>query len=341
MKNLGWKLFALMFGLGFMGAESVALAAKKKAKKTPVAMLTQVKGDVQYSKKKWEKKGKWKKVRRNKMVFSTFKVKTGADGSLVIVNQKTQKARDLGPNSEIVIGNDGATLVSGNLSDPRDNKGGVSASLGNKFKKAQRYTTVRRAVDKNKGKKPKLKLIKKVNVSAAYPNLVWEGLGAGYSYNIIIDGQAHKVPATTEKIVTFVVPELSAGKHGWKVNVITDIDREYKGKKDMISVKAGETVIKMRKERKLNYIAGKAWDKYLKGEAEVKAAMPEDDFFLASYMEEQGFAVAAMEHYRKYFEANHDENEMRPMLVQAYHTLKLKKMKKAEAQIFNEQEAEG
>ena len=57
------------------------------AKRGPVAVLSLAKGKVEYSKNA----KKWKKVRRNKFLFNGYQIRTGADGSGKITNQKTGK----------------------------------------------------------------------------------------------------------------------------------------------------------------------------------------------------------------------------------------------------------
>ena len=177
------KLRLVQLGVVLLSFLWLGLGGEALAKSPPVAMLTQVKGDVQYSKNG----KKWKKVRRNKYLFSGYQIKTGADGSGKLVNEGTQMARKVGSGSVIKITDTGAEMVSGSLSEPEAAGSSLSASLSKRFAKAQRYTTVRRSV--NKHKKVKLSTVKSISLSSKYPELVWEDMGSGFSYRLIIDGQ--------------------------------------------------------------------------------------------------------------------------------------------------------
>lgn len=315
MKSTLMKIGVMLISILFLGVGSAAFA-----KGPPVAMLTQVKGTIEYSKDG----AKWKKVRRNKFLFEGYSVRTGGDGSAKLVNQVTNMSRDVGANTEFKMGKKGGQLVSGNLSDPTAVSGNLVASLNTRFAKAQRYTTVRRSV--NKQKKMKLNTIKQITLSAAHPDLVWQGMGEDISYKLTVDNTSYNVPATAENMVRFTVPTLSAGQHAYSVELIKD----------------GEVVFKPRKSLEITWLGGSALDAFNKGLNDVKAAAPGDDFLIANYLEQEGLAVAAMDVYRKYFTENADDIDMYPMLIKAYHDLKLKDLKKDEAVKYNQMlEADG
>jgi hypothetical protein len=61
-----------------------------------------------------------------------------------------------------------------------------------------------------------------------------------------------------------------------------------------------------------------------------------DDIFLeTNLLEEQGMYVAAMDAYREYFQQNPDDNDMRPLLIQSYQSLKLSNLRESEARLYN------
>ena len=61
-----------------------------------------------------------------------------------------------------------------------------------------------------------------------------------------------------------------------------------------------------------------------------------DDIFLeTNLLEEQGMYVAAMDAYREYFDENPDDNDMRPLLIQSYQSLKLSNLREREARLYN------
>jgi hypothetical protein len=309
MKSTLMKIGVMLISVLWLAVGSEALA-----KSPPVAMLTNVKGKIEYSKNG----KKWKKVRRNKFLFEGYSIRTGADGSAKLVNQGTGMSRDVGPNTEFKVAQKGGELVSGHLSKPTKSSGGLSSSLSKRFAKAQRYTTVRRSVEKKK--KMKLNTIKEITISAAHPDLVWQGMGSDISYRVTIDGNTHTVSAISGSVVRFTVPELSSGGHSYKVELIKD----------------GAIVYAPKKSHKLNWLSGDSLAAFEQGLKAVQSSAPGDDFLIANYMEEQGMTVAAMDKYRKYFSENADDIDMYPMLIKSYHDLKLKDLKKAEAVKYNQ-----
>jgi len=61
-----------------------------------------------------------------------------------------------------------------------------------------------------------------------------------------------------------------------------------------------------------------------------------DDVFLKTNLfESNDMHVAAMDAYREYFQANPDDNEMRPLLIQSYQELKLSDLRDDEARLYN------
>ncbi|MBF0358006.1 MAG: hypothetical protein HQL70_05315 [Magnetococcales bacterium] len=309
MKSTFLKIGVILVSILCLGLGSEAFA-----KSPPISMLIQVKGKIEYSKNGT----KWKKVRRNKFLFEGYHVRTGEDGSAQLINQATNMSRDVGPDTEFKVTQHGGELISGHLSKPSKASGGLSASLNKRFAKAQRYTTVRRSVDKKK--KMKLKLIKSVTLSDAHPDLVWQGMGSDISYRVHIDGTPHMVAPVNDKIVRFKVSGLSAGEHKFSVDLIKD----------------GNTIYKAKKSSELNWLGGDSLAAFNKGLQLVKSSAPGDDFLVANYLEEQGMTVAAMDMYRKYFTENADDIDMYPMLIKSYHDLKLADLKKMEAVKYNQ-----
>jgi hypothetical protein len=282
----------------------------------PVSKLIQASGLVETSKDG----SKWSPVTRNKFLFAGELVRTGADGSGKLVDQATNMAQTVAANSEIRIEAAGAKAVAGSLSTPEAAAGDLVAGLGNRFAEAQRYTTVRRSVNKD-GQEIKLRLVAAVTLSASYPDLAWEGYGKQYSYTLTIDGKAYPVAAAEGEMVRLRVPELAPGRHSFTVAVL----------------EGGKKVVEAEKEGQITWLSA-AEDKALADEiAKIKAAAPKDDFAVANLLDGRGVTVAAMDLYRKYFAENKDDNDMRPLLIKAYNDLKLKELRQKEALVYNEQ----
>lgn len=308
MRNQFFKIAAaLVMALSLVVGGAVQAATKK----VPVSMIMQAKGDVTYSKDG----AKWKKVRKNKFLFAGYTIKTGSDGSGVVINQAENTSRNLGPNSVITINDEGAQLVSGALSDPVAASGNMIASLTKRFSKAQRYTTVRRGV-----MHVEQKTIKKLTLSAAYPELVWQNFGSDYTFRLVIDGKAHDVASSTGDLVSYKVSGLPPGKHSYRIEIL----------------KGGSVVFKPKRDGNIVWLSNEEEAAYLAGEKAIREMSAGDDFLVAAHMDEKGFLVPAMKTYQKYFQENPDDNDMRPMLIKAYFDLKLNKQRIEEAGKYNE-----
>ncbi|MEO5350326.1 MAG: hypothetical protein H7836_11855 [Magnetococcus sp. YQC-3] len=276
----------------------------------PVAMLTQAQGDIQVSKDGKE----WKKVDRNKFLFAGYQVKTGADGTGKLVNQTTNLTQEIGAGSVVEITETDAKAVSGKLSEAAQDSGGLASGIGQRFEKAQRYTTVRRSVEK-KSTEVKLDTIQEITLSATYPDLVWSGMGKEYAYRLVIDGKNHDVAATEGDMVRFTVPALTPGEHTYQVEVM----------------QGGSSVYTPKKAGKIKWLSKDEEGQIAAGLAQIEKSAPGDNFFKASFLEDKGIAVTAMDLYQKHFAKYADDTDMYPMLIKAYHDLKLEKLKKESA----------
>lgn len=301
-----------LVSLTLVGQGEMALAkGKKKKGKAPITMIMNVEGQVEYTKNG----KKWKKVRRNKFLFAGYQIRTGADGKGTFLNQANGMSRDVGGDSVIEVTADGATAMSGSLSEPVKASGNLVASLGNRFKKAQKYTTVRRGVKKDKKIKLKTATHKKKSsylLSAAWPDLVWNSEGKEYSYRLHVGDQSFDVAAVDGAMVRHSLSGIAPGKHLYSVEVIRD----------------GEVVYKPKKSSSFVWLSDEEADK-------IKGTLPGDDLMDAMVLDGEGVLVGSLDLYQSFFRDNRDDNDMRPMLIQNLHNLKLGNLKKAEAQLFN------
>lgn len=304
---LAWALTA---GLMVMGWTQGAQASEP-----PVSMLMQVSGAVETSKGG----DKWAAVTRNKFLFAGTQVRTGADGGGKLIDQTSGMAQTIGANSVVEITAAGPKALSGTLSAPEAASGDLVAGLSNRFAEAQRYTTVRRSV-KKEATDLKLRVASDVTLSASYPDLVWENVGAQYGYTLVIDGSSHKVAATGDEMVRFRVPDLTPGPHSFGITI----------------TEGGQTVGQTEKGGTILWLSA-AEDKALTdGVARVQAASAADQFALGNYLDSKGVTVGAMDAYRKHFVAHKDDNDMRPLLIKTYNDLKLRDLRQKEALVYNE-----
>jgi hypothetical protein len=277
-------------------------------------MLTQVQGTVEYNKGKG-----WKAVTRNKFLFDGYRLRTGANGSGRLVDQATNLVQDMGPSSVVEVNQGGVSKVSGSLSDPQPASGGLVSSISDRFKKAQRYTTVRRSVEKVKG--IKLSTPRQISLAPQYSDLVWENVGPEYTYRLVIDGRGIDIPATNGDLVRQTVSGLGAGEHEYKVEVL----------------KGGVVVLTPRRTSSLTWLGGESLAALKKGIDAIQGMSPGDDFTVARYLEDNDLLVAAMDHYRKFFQANPDDLDMYPMLIKSYHDLSLRDLEKKAAVAYSQQ----
>ncbi|MBF0625558.1 MAG: hypothetical protein HQL82_12215 [Magnetococcales bacterium] len=307
----------------------VVLASAALADGAPVMMLIQVKGDVQFSKNGSE----WKKLDRNKLLFAGVQVKTGADGSGLLINQVDGTQNTLGGDTVVKVTDKGAEALSGSgLSAPGKADGTLLSGVNNRFTQAQRYTTVRRSVKKDagseeakedgegkegetKGKGPKIHTAKELTAGPSFSELVWENPGPEYSYELVIDGQSQTIAGSQGPMVRHRVSGLSAGSHNY-----------------LVILKKGDAVVfKPRKPGTLHWLDD-ARDQAIQAELKsLESAAPGDQFLAGSLLESKQLIVAAMDRYQKHLEQHPDDNELRPFLVKTYHDLKLMALKKAAA----------
>ncbi len=307
------KLFAaLCFAVGLLLTQTPfgALAADP-----PISLLMQVSGTVEHSRDGTA----WKPVARNKYLFAGDMIRTGADGSGKLVDQATNMAQTIAPGSQVEVAGTALKVVSGKLSAPEAASGDLVAGLGNRFAEAQRYTTVRRGVQKDGGA-IKLRVVQQITLSASYPELAWQSFGKQHGFVLTIDGTAHTVAGVEGDLVRFKVPELAPGKHNFTVAV----------------TEGGNKIAEADKEGSIIWLSA-AEDKALADSiGKIRAINAKDDFSVANLLDEKGVTVAAMDLYRKYFDENKDDNEMRPLLIRAYNELKLVDLKQKEALLYND-----
>ncbi|MGK0291522.1 MAG: hypothetical protein ACI86H_002990 [bacterium] len=280
--------------------------------KTPVAFLFNVKGKVEYQKKN----KRWKKVRRNKFLFANYKVRTTSGASVHVMNKKTNTTQILGSNSVIQINTTEIVALKGSLQSSSGNT--LMAGLDRRFSQSQKYTTVRRS--HKKSKKIKVILASNISISKAYPELVWQSVGAGYTYKLTVGSNEYSIPAVSKGLVRAKV-NLSSGVFKYSVKVIESGSVVYKSK-----------------AKKVKWISNSLNQKMVTKIKQIKK-IDSEGFLLGNYFKDQNFLIPAMIQYQSFFKSypkDTDINEMRPVLIEVYTRLKLKKLKKNEYDLYNE-----
>ena len=302
------RLSLMLFFVSFFASIQVF------AKEPPVAKIVLFKGQVEYTRNGAD----WKPVLRTKYLFTGYQLRTGKDSTGTLVNQVSGTSQVMGPSSQVEFDGVQAKVIFGDLSAPEETDSSVMQSLTNKFATAQRYTTVRRSLGSNEDAcDSKVRTIRSVTVSPAYPDLVWRNACPEFSYKLIIDGGAPiSVPAhSTSEMIRYDIVDSGVGEHTYRVEVLDKDGTVYIPRKDS------------------NFQVLSAAE-----EQEVMASLAQvgDDIFMETdLLEDRGLHVAAMDIYRKYFSQNSDDNDMRPLLIQTYQKLKLSNLRESEARLYN------
>lgn len=288
----------------------------------PVAKLSQLEGTVEFSR---DGEG-WEVLSRNKYLFPGHEVRTGADGSAKLSSQASGEIRDLGASTHLRVVEAGIEVLAGSgLGASGDAAGGFWQGVENKFATSQRYTTVRRSVKKAEDL-PKIDTARKLVLTAEHSEVVWSNAGPEFSYVLRVGTERFSVaPTSTAEMIRFALPEMAPGEYEYEMLILLD----------------GEEVYAPRRPGKLTWLAGPEAD-WVHTEVQARKADPNqnDVFALAEVYEGAGLLVPVMDLYRDFFQTYPEENEMRPLLIKAYHDLKLMDLKEKEAITFNTIEME-
>lgn len=301
--------------VSLLAVVALALPDIADARQPPVAKLVQVEGDVEYSRNGDD----WRPVRRTKYLFPGYQIRSGSNGGGKLINQRTGLSQELGRNTVVEVEEDSISVLDGSLSKPEEESVSIWESLANKFAKAQRYTTVRRSVtdpsDDNSCDN-KVYTIRRVALSPTHPDLVWRNACPEYSYRLVIGDEAFDIPAqSTAEMIRYEVTGLEPGEYEYHVEVLD---------------KDGTVYIPRRPSTLVWYSS--------KQEREILSRLDEFDgdlLLTTTVLEENDMYVAAMDEYRGYFQDYPNDNELRPLLIESYQTLKLSDLRENEARLYN------
>jgi len=301
------KLFVILSLCLFVSSMAIA------GTKDPVGVLFQVKGNVEYTKDGT----KWKKVRRNKFLFSGYQVRSGSESTAKITIKDTGENFDLHPNSLIDVGSEELAAKQGSVTSA-EASGKLMSGLMKKFEKSQSYTTVRRS---HKKTDLKIEAVRELTFSDKYPFMVWNNIGSEYSYKLTVGDRTYDVPATDNLVVrTKVEPfdgtqifKITAMKDGNAVDTL----QPYKSKGKLM-------------EHTASWLDNAKKTELDKTISDIQETYGENSFMMGSYFEKQDMWVASMDQYKAYLTESPDEIEMTPYLFRVYKKLKLEGVYKKE-----------
>jgi len=291
------------------------------AKKVPVGMLFELKGKVEYSKNG----KKWRKVRRNKFLYNNYLVRVDAGSSIKFVSQGTSEASILNESSEIKVTASGLEVISGSTS-PAEASSSVMAGLSKKFRKTQKYTTVRRSA-----KKAVVGVqlgMGNITLSEQFPEIAWENPGHEFSYRVHVGDSVYPVSATEDKIVRLQ---------------ISPFEKTAKYYIEVLNAEGKTVFVPMKKNKikmaKLKWLSGKKLAKFERQAEEIRS-FDGEGFLYAGLLKDNGLLVPALDTYTRFFAENFEDedlNDLRPFLIEVYSRLKMKNFKAKEMAIYSAQ----
>jgi hypothetical protein len=289
--------------------------------KTPIGMLTEPQGTVEYSKNG----KKWKKVRRNVFLYEEYMFRTGADGSVKFINQGNNQTTAIPADTEAKVVADGLQATKGQLGE-QQSAGDLVSGLGDKFVKTQKYTTVRRSA-----KKPGIQLkVGNVVVIDDYADIAWSNVGSQYSYKVHVGEKDRKTKEWKED-ATYEVPATDDPL------VRTTVKPPRKHLKYFVEVMEGGQVVYTTKTQNLKRMTPKKLKEFT-AKADQAKSMDESGFLYANLLTDYGLLVGAMDTYEQFFtEYSDDEdvNELRPFLIEIYARLYLEEVKDQAIKDYN------
>lgn len=258
------------------------------ASRAPVAKVTEFTGSVDVS-----SDGKrWRPLKRAKLLFAGYRVRTGANGTATVLSQSAESSLKLAPRTVVAITGTKMQVVSGRATSPEKQLGVLTffENLQNRFASRQRYTTVRR------GAEDVSQVLTPDHVTAGqdFPTLVWQNAGAGVHYRLAIGDQVVEVPAVNPKApyVSYDLKNIAPGKHKILIEVL-----DAAGNLRFVDPNAGE----------LTWLAP-AESRALKVKQD---ALLEDtnntDEDIANFLADSGLLVPAMYHCRAYLADSPDD----------------------------------
>ena len=259
---------------------------------------------------------KWKRINRNKFLFNGYYVRAGNNGSCKLLNQKTNTVRTLSSNSSVVINSEGASLVTGKLSDSTP-AGTLTGGLKKKFSTIHKYTTVVRSSPSPK----RIRLYTPNNfvLSEMYPYLVWENVSEAFMYRLVIGNKVIDIPGSHRDYVRYKVTQLPPGEHKFKIQVINSDGQVVYTTRENSTIRFMSAQENTTLEKKVNSII----DNFGNG------------IILGNFLDEQGFKVAAMDNYHNFLNESPYNTEMMPFLIKIYEDLKLNKLRCSLTTVYN------
>ena len=274
--------------------------------KDPVAVVFQVKGNVEYSKNG----EKWQRVRRNKFLFSGYQIRSAADGSAKITNRSSGKDLFLSPNTILEVTSHGLQPNKGELTEIR----GPNPLLSGLVKRFGQSSSNKSVRQHSEFKTQQLSVARYIKLTDDYPHFVWENINKNFRYELKIGSETYRIPMSDNEVVRVQIKpffetqtiSLEAYKGDEKVQEL----QPYHDRGD-------------KKKQKVHWMSDQERSRFDESIKAIVVTDPSNVLLLGSFFEKEGMWIAAMDQYRKYLDENPDDIEMTPYLFRVYKKLKL------------------
>ncbi|KPA18501.1 conserved hypothetical protein, secreted [Candidatus Magnetomorum sp. HK-1] len=280
--------------------------------KVPLALLINLEGSVSISKDGH----KFEPVTKDSFILDGYHIQTGADskGDIIFLQQDTMC--QILADSHIEIINGYIKKVTGKFKD-LDSSKEVLKEIDREFLNALKYTISRKS--KKKKGKISVKLPKKSAISKEYSILIWESCGPEFTYRLTVGSNTYDVPASKDTVVRFKLPELKPGEYEYGVEVL----------------KAGDVVYKPKRPKTLTVLSDNDLKDLISAKSLIDKIASGNLLLLGLRLEQFDMNSAAYDAYDRYFKVHSDENEMRPFIIRACNSLKLKESKMEQINLFS------
>ena len=274
-----------------------------------IFLATNIVGKVEFSKDG----NKWKQINKSKYIFDGYWIRTGNDANCHLIGHPDSHIRQMENNTSMFIKDGNIKKFSGHIKIIHSFSN-LWNILKKKYSNAQNYVVVRRNLPQDN--LIMLETTDEITLSDDYPFLVWENVGSQYSYELEVNDKKFIIPGTIWNIIKFKLKDFTPGLYKYNLKVLQGKNVIYK------SLKTGTIKWLSRSDSQ---------------SINKKVMLSNDKIIQATFLEDKGLKVAAMDKYHEYFEENPYDNEMRPILVKLYNDLNLRKLKSKIINLYHSQ----
>lgn len=274
---------------------------------TPVVMIVEAKGTVLYS----PDGQTWKEVYRNKFLFENWRVKTGKNGTCMLLNKNTEMLESVDNDTELQVSGKGTKILRGRILESKSAKD-LAGYFKRKFIDVQKYAGASRYA--KTPDKITLSLAQEITLSEDYPEMAWENTGERYDYQLVVGEKMFQAPGSEGNVIRFQLTGMIPGRFNYAVRVLFD----------------GEIIYATREKNKLTWLSNSERNAIDRQKMDILKIAPDNGFLMGLFLDEKGLKIGAMDQFKKFLIENPNSNETRLFLIKVLNELKLEKAAKME-----------